>query len=248
MRLRPLLIAICACGPSKAPPQSHPTGDSAAPAGDSGGAPEDSADPTLRGPLQLALPLTEPERIEIIIGVDHDPVVQEEGIWQLVCLDYVGRAFPHCYDEHDGSDFILLGAFGAMDAGSSPVVAAAPGRVVATEDGHYDRCHGDLGSGGVSCDGHEMIANSVIIEHEGGWRSLYWHLKEGSVAVAVGQEVEAGEQLGLIGSSGNSTTPHLHFELQDAERAVIDPFAGPYSQPETWWCSQGGPDDLPGGC
>ena len=40
--------------------------------------------------------------------------------------DYLGRGFPHCYDNHTGSDFILQGGFSAMDDGTT-VVAAADG-------------------------------------------------------------------------------------------------------------------------
>jgi murein DD-endopeptidase MepM/ murein hydrolase activator NlpD len=68
------------------------------------------------------------------------------------------------------------------------------------------------------------------------------------VAVQPGQQVERGAALGLVGSSGYSSGPHLHFELQDASGQAIDPYAGEYSQPETWWCDQGDPDDFPGDC
>ncbi len=181
------------------------------------------------------------------MGVDHDPEVHE-GIYRAICLDYLSRGFPHCYDEHDGSDFILDGGFDAMDAGSATIIAAADGVVLETEDGHYDRCHADLATADVSCDGYEMVANSVILEHETGHRTLYWHMMNGSVAVQEGQQVTRGTVLGVIGSSGYSSTPHLHFELQDAEGQAIDPFAGELSQPETWWCQQGDGEEPPGSC
>jgi len=44
---------------------------------------------------------------------------------------------------------------------------------------------------------------------------IYAHLKAGSVAVKVGDVVEAGQVLGKLGSSGNSTEPHLHFQVCD---------------------------------
>jgi murein DD-endopeptidase MepM/ murein hydrolase activator NlpD len=215
-----------------------------------GGSPPDTAaieaDTVLRGALSFRLPLEEPDLFSLRIGVDHDPTVYEDQLW--TCTDYAGRAFPSCYDQHDGSDYILEGGFETMDAGSTVIVAAADGVVVATEDGHYDRCHADLGSADVSCDGYEMIANSVTIEHDTGNRTLYWHMKTDSVLVEVGQAVSAGDPLGLVGSSGFSSMPHLHFELQDSAGGFIDPYAGEYSQPETWWCQQGELDDLPGLC
>ncbi len=208
----------------------------------------DSAPAIARGALSLALPLASPGAFDPpVIGVDHDPEVHE-GIYRAYCTDYMGRSFPHCYDEHDGSDVMLDGGFPAMDAGSEEIIAAAPGTVVDTDDGHYDRCHADLGAQEVDCDGYPMLANYVILEHEGGYRTLYWHMKTDSVAVHVDQVVEAGELLGLVGSSGHSSAPHLHFELQDPAGDAIDPYAGEYSQDETWWCEQGDPDELPGGC
>jgi murein DD-endopeptidase MepM/ murein hydrolase activator NlpD len=209
----------------------------------------DTGEEIPRAELQLALPLSDPDAISLafICGVDHDPVTYT-GFERARCLDYAGRGFPWCYDEHEGSDYMLDGGFSTMDAGSTPVVAAAPGVVESAEDGHYDRCHADAGKGGNSCDGEPMIANSVILAHDTGQRTLYWHLKSGSVAVTVGEHVAAGALLGLVGSSGNSSAPHLHFGLEDSLGRFIDPYAGPNSQSETWWCDQGDPEGLPGAC
>jgi murein DD-endopeptidase MepM/ murein hydrolase activator NlpD len=201
-----------------------------------------------RGALSFALPLADAALMDPpVMGVDHDPDVHE-GVYQAICADYLGRGFPHCYDEHRGSDFLLDGGFDTMDQGSVAILAAADGTVVQTDDGHYDRCHADLATQQVDCDGYPMAANYVILEHDGGWRTMYWHMKSGSVAVAVGQTVLQGDPLGMVGSSGNSSTPHLHFQVEAASGAAVDPFAGPLSQPETWWCDQGDPDGLPGGC
>ncbi len=208
----------------------------------------DTGEGVPRGALALSFPLLERELFDPpVIGFDHDPEVHE-GIYRAYCTDYMGRGFPHCYDEHDGSDFMLDGGFETMDAGSATIIAALNGVVVDTDDGNYDRCHSDLASQDVDCDGHPMVANYVILEHEGGYRTLYWHMKTDSVAVEPGQEVAMGEALGLVGSSGYSSGPHLHFELQDADGLSIDPYAGEYSQPETWWCDQGDPEGFPGDC
>lgn len=210
---------------------------------------DDSAGPDTEVPLRLSLPVLEPERVAPpVVGFDHDPE-DHEGAYQVLCTDYLGRAFPHCYDGHDGSDFMLDGGFDAMDnGGSATVVAAAPGTVIAVEDGHYDHCHGSLTTLDVDCDGHEMIGNSVIVEHASGHRLLYWHFMTDSIGVDEGDEVETGTPLGLMGSSGRSSAPHLHFEVQEANGESIDSYAGPHSHDEDYWCDQGHEDGLPGTC
>jgi hypothetical protein len=64
----------------------------------------------------------------------------------------------------------------------------------------------------------------VHVRHADDLIALYYHLKKGSVAVSVGQQVAAGDILGVAGSSGCSTAAHLHFELRDAANNVVDPF------------------------
>lgn len=64
--------------------------------------------------------------------------------------------------------------------------------------------------------GFDAIAgNYVLIRHANGEHSLYAHLKQGSVRVNAGDTVAAGAQIAEAGSSGNSTEPHLHFQLID---------------------------------
>jgi len=198
-------------------------------------------------PLSFGFPVAERDRIQAtIVGVDHDPTVYGTDLAsQATCTDYDDRGFPHCYDEHAGSDFLLDGGFPAMDDGSATVVAAAAGRVIATVDGYYDRCH--VAADGVSCDGHEMVANEVELLHEGGITTRYLHLMSDSIRVEVGQQVDCGEALGLIGSSGRSSMPHVHFEVRESGER-LDPFAGPNSQPRSWWQEPPSDDDaLPGG-
>ena len=69
------------------------------------------------------------------------------------------------------------------------------------------------------------LANYVIISHGGGQLSLYWHMRKGSVAVKMGDDVVAGQSIGMTASSGYSTGPHLHFETW-VKRVATEPFAG----------------------
>ncbi|WP_129778356.1 M23 family metallopeptidase [Peristeroidobacter soli] len=57
------------------------------------------------------------------------------------------------------------------------------------------------------------MGNHVIIDHGNHEYSLYAHMQPGSVRVRAGESVAAGALLGRLGSSGNSTEPHLHFQL-----------------------------------
>ena len=56
--------------------------------------------------------------------------------------------------------------------------------------------------------------NYVIIEHYNGLYTLYAHGQSGSICVSPGQEVSQGQQIMRVGSTGNSTGPHLHFEVR----------------------------------
>jgi hypothetical protein len=60
-----------------------------------------------------------------------------------------------------------------------------------------------------------ITGNYVMIDHGKNEYSLYAHLQPGSVRVHVGDEVKSGEVIGKLGSSGNSTEPHLHFHVCD---------------------------------
>lgn len=103
------------------------------------------------------------------------------------------------YDGHQGIDAGIRSW--AEQAIGVPVFAAADGVVIFALDGYDD----------MNLNGSADPGNIVAISHGDGLRTLYFHLKKNSVAVTVGQQVAAGEQIGLAASSGNSFGPHLHF-------------------------------------
>ncbi len=79
--------------------------------------------------------------------------------------------------------------------------------------------------------GNTGYGNYVVIEHistDGTvFYTLYGHMREGSIMVAEGTEVKAGQVLGIMGSTGNSTGPHLHFEIrlnENSSNNAVDPF------------------------
>ena len=89
----------------------------------------------------------------------------------------------------------------------SPVSAAAPGRVVRvkqdSQKGGNDPVYIDQG-------------NSVIIDHGNGLFTQYLHLQYQSAQVKEGDLVSGGQIIAMSGNTGYSSTPHLHFQVQDA--------------------------------
>ena len=207
---------------------------------------DDAARPATPGRTAFSFPIHPEDRDQIqatlVIGVDHDP--GSDGA--LDCRSYAGDSFPACYDGHDGTDFLVWGGFDTVDARDIRVVAAAPGVVTRVEDGHYDRCHGDFRERDVSCDGHPVRSNRVHLRHRDGVESQYLHLKAASIQVEVGAMVDCGDVIAHVGSSGRSTTPHLHFEVLDVVGDVVDPYAGPVTRPDSYWVEQDAGDGLPG--
>ncbi len=119
---------------------------------------------------------------------------------------------------HQGTDFLLWPfPWHKMDNDEVEVVAAAPGIILYKQDGNFDR----------NCDGEDLPWNAVFIQHSNGYVTWYGHLKSGSLTEKfVGEEVIAGEYLGVVGSSGISFQPHLHFEVHDGNDNIVDPYQG----------------------
>lgn len=65
-----------------------------------------------------------------------------------------------------------------------------------------------------------LMGDGVVLDHGSGEYSVYAHLVPGSTLVTVGDRVSAGQTIGRLGSSGNSTEPHLHFQVCDAASAI----------------------------
>ncbi len=104
----------------------------------------------------------------------------------------------------------------ASDAG----LDGHPGIDLAVPSGSYIR---SVGAGTVASRGEDdLYGLFVVVEHPGGYRSLYAHASV--VVVEPGRQVREGEVLGLTGSSGRSTAPHLHFELT-RDGVHIDPLS-----------------------
>lgn len=146
---------------------------------------------------------------------DLDP---GSGIRDWDCSGYT-------YDGHQGHDSVIR-SFREQAIGV-PVYAALDGRVVDAHDGEPD----------MSVTLVVQPANYVILDHGNGYYALYWHFKRGSVAVRAGQTVAAGTQIGLTGSSGYSSGPHLHFESRKNGK-WFEPSAGECRSGLSSWVNQ----------
>jgi murein DD-endopeptidase MepM/ murein hydrolase activator NlpD len=136
------------------------------------------------------------------------------------------------YDGHKGTDF--------RAPVGTPVFAAAAGGIFKSVNG----CP-TYGYWGSACgDGY---GNQVRIDHEGsetdgiGWITIYGHLQAWSASYP--SSVLCGARIGLSGSSGNSTGPHLHFEVRKSGYPYDDPYAGACSRSASLWTIQDG--DVP---
>ena len=155
--------------------------------------------------------------------VDHDPTTNTQ--------DY--NCGTRTYDGHNGTD-VRTAPFrwNKMADDDVEIIAAAPGVIINKTDGNFDQ----------SCAwGSGIPWNAVFVQHDDGTITWYGHMKNGSTtAKDTGETVVAGEYLGLIGSSGNSTGAHLHFEVYDPGGNLIDPFQGACNSlnNDTWWLNQ----------
>ena len=131
------------------------------------------------------------------------------------------RCKGRTYNAHDGTDFAIRDR-AVMEQGVT-VIAAAPGTVLRVRDGVEDRALTDEGSKRAIA-GREC-GNGVVLEHDGGWQTQYCHLRRGSIRVRVGERVERGRPLGLVGLSGRTEFPHVHLTVR-RNGQVIDPFTG----------------------
>jgi hypothetical protein len=115
--------------------------------------------------------------------------------------------------QHSGSAVgDSLGESGHPSYGA-PILAVADGTVVSVLDGVPDNVPDDIFAA-IPITLENAFGNRVTLDLGGGSYATYGHLKTG-LRVKAGDKVRAGQVLGLIGNSGNSSGPHLHFQVTD---------------------------------
>ncbi len=136
------------------------------------------------------------------------PVEGTAAIAQRFAIDYVqmdtnGRRFTG--DSLRNESYYAHG---------TDAIAVADGIVAAVKDSIPENIPGPA-SRAVPITLETVAGNFVILDIGQGRYAFYAHLIPGSLRVRVGDRVRKGQVLGLVGNSGNSTEPHLHFHLMD---------------------------------
>ncbi|WP_317207311.1 peptidoglycan DD-metalloendopeptidase family protein [Epilithonimonas sp. JDS] len=181
--------------------------------------------------------------------VKKNPNTKYNNVWSISNHVDHNSAYPNkvqdwncgarTYDTADGYNHmgidIFTWPFGwyMMDNDQAHAIAAADGIIIGKDNGNYDR----------NCSFGNGDWNAVYIQHGDGSVSWYGHLKNNSLtSKGVGSFVSAGEYLGVVGSSGNSTGPHLHFEVYNNNNQLVDTYSGSCntwsSSTDSWWASQ----------
>jgi hypothetical protein len=128
------------------------------------------------------------------------------------------------------TDWVQIGADGQLFHGDPAqnenwygygveALAVADGVVVDVQDGIPENMP-LTGEFAVPITLETLGGNYVIVDVGGGNFAFYAHLQPQSLRVKIGAEVQRGQALGLLGNSGNSDAPHLHFHITDANSAV----------------------------
>jgi Peptidase family M23 len=103
-------------------------------------------------------------------------------------------------------------------AEGAEIVSVADGTVVSVRDGLPEQTPNQPPVG-IEQSG-DYVGNNVVVQILPDVYAIYAHLQPGSIAVQVGERVTSGELLGRLGNSGNSSEPHLHFQLSDGPDAL----------------------------
>jgi len=183
----------------------------------------------LQVPLRRGLSNDNPGIFGIGSFVDHDEAFSDQlRDWNCGPRTYDTENFNHNGTDYNSAQFPWL----TMANDGLVVTAAADGRIIERHDGEPDQqCAFD----------DSAEANLVRLEHADGSVTTYAHMKTGSVTPRkVGDLVEQGDYLGVVGSSGFSTGPHLHLGVQDSAFQLLDPYAGDCNllNAESKWAEQ----------
>ena len=133
---------------------------------------------------------------------------------EIFAVDYIrivdGRIFKG--DGSHNADWFAEG---------EPIRAATGGKVVSVIDDRPEVPPGEGVQGNPTVTKpQDFGGNSVTVKVERGVFAFYAHMQPGSIAVKVGERVRTGQKIGLLGNSGNTGAPHLHFGINDGRNPL----------------------------
>jgi len=162
--------------------------------------------PPLRGSVWLAAngPAAESGHRRAMIPIYGTYDIAQRFAIDWVKIDTTGHTFKG--DSLKNSSYYAYG---------NDALAVADGVVTEVKDSIPENVPG-LNSRAVPITLETVGGNHVIVDLGAGRYAFYAHLQPGSVRVKRGDRVKRGQVIGLVGNSGNSTEPHLHFHISDA--------------------------------
>jgi hypothetical protein len=146
---------------------------------------------------------TSPHR-RSVLPVDGQPHIGQRYAIDWVQLGDDGSTFKG--DKHKNSSY---------HAWDQEIHAVAPGKVIEAKDGIPENIP-ESSKLAITITSETLAGNHIIEDLGDGHFAAYAHLRPGTLKVKVGDTVHAGDVLGHLGNTGNSSEPHLHFQVCDA--------------------------------
>jgi murein DD-endopeptidase MepM/ murein hydrolase activator NlpD len=166
-------------------------------------------DAPLRGPRYIAGDgcCDSTRHVRATLAIDGRAFTAQRFAIDWEAVDTSGRIYVG--NPKDPKSYVIYG---------KPAYAVADARVIAAVDGMDNS---PVGSFPVGLPIDKADGNHVVLDLGGGHYALYAHFAPHSVQVKEGQNVHRGQLLGLVGSSGNSSEPHLHFQVTDGPSTFL---------------------------
>ncbi|WP_242822945.1 M23 family metallopeptidase [Syntrophobotulus glycolicus] len=151
-----------------------------------------------------------------------------EGKWHVVNggVDKKTSHSWYMYSQRYAYDFFIVDEKDKSHSGSrdilsdyycykKTVLAPADGIVVAVKGKYYDTPIVEVGQ--ADCAAPDVRGNHIIIRHSENEYSMIAHLLKDSICVKHGDKVSRGQKIALCGNSGNTSEPHIHFQIQSGK-------------------------------
>jgi murein DD-endopeptidase len=139
----------------------------------------------------------------LVLGLDGHVAIGQRFAIDFLQVDSTGSS--HHGDPSRNENYYAYG---------TPLLAVADGIIVETKDSIPQNIPG-INSRAVPIDLVTVGGNHIAIDIGHGHYALYAHVQPGSLRVKVGDRVKRGQVVALLGNSGNSTEPHVHFQVAD---------------------------------